>query len=318
MQSTTNFGLKKIELIDSPPDITVINPNWDTIDAKLKMAADNDAVMVKKDGSVAMDNMTVGSRATGTIGQNSSSSGINNIASGSCSHAEGESTNATGEGSHSEGVSTLASGIRSHAEGGNCTASSDNAHAEGFGTTASGAESHSGGYDSIASGCCSFVHGDNVKAQGYVQTVLGRYNSPNTTDLFQIGNGTTDNNRKNAMSVDASGNVTFAGRILSGGLFSYQGSVTIPEASVGVATSIVDYIVSSNNDMYAHLLVAHGTANWVVGLAVVQCQYGSGKYSWLFSDLADRFSLSVGFKAGYYASITANEPAIIDIYKIKY
>lgn len=36
MQQTTNYALKKIELTDSPPDIMVINPNWDTIDKELK------------------------------------------------------------------------------------------------------------------------------------------------------------------------------------------------------------------------------------------------------------------------------------------
>lgn len=36
MQQTANYALKKIELNDSPPDITVINPNWETIDQKLK------------------------------------------------------------------------------------------------------------------------------------------------------------------------------------------------------------------------------------------------------------------------------------------
>ncbi|WP_419962117.1 hypothetical protein [Psychrobacillus sp. BM2] len=40
MQQTTNYALKKIELNDSPPDITVINPNWDTIDTELKENAD--------------------------------------------------------------------------------------------------------------------------------------------------------------------------------------------------------------------------------------------------------------------------------------
>lgn len=40
MQLTTNFKLKKIELTDSPPDITVINSNWDTIDTNLKDALD--------------------------------------------------------------------------------------------------------------------------------------------------------------------------------------------------------------------------------------------------------------------------------------
>lgn len=33
---TTNYNLTKIELTDAPPDITVLNQNWDTIDAELK------------------------------------------------------------------------------------------------------------------------------------------------------------------------------------------------------------------------------------------------------------------------------------------
>ena len=41
MITTTNYGLKKIELTDSPPDITVMNSNWDTIDAELKEASDH-------------------------------------------------------------------------------------------------------------------------------------------------------------------------------------------------------------------------------------------------------------------------------------
>ncbi|MDF2586632.1 MAG: putative phage tail fiber protein [Anaerocolumna sp.] len=35
MQTTLNFGLKKIELSDSPPDITVSNSNWDEVDKHL-------------------------------------------------------------------------------------------------------------------------------------------------------------------------------------------------------------------------------------------------------------------------------------------
>jgi len=36
VKKTTNYQLNKIELTDSPPDITVLNPNWDTIDQKMK------------------------------------------------------------------------------------------------------------------------------------------------------------------------------------------------------------------------------------------------------------------------------------------
>lgn len=33
---TTNYNLRKIELTDSPPDITQLNGNFDTLDTSLK------------------------------------------------------------------------------------------------------------------------------------------------------------------------------------------------------------------------------------------------------------------------------------------
>ena len=38
---TTNYNLHKIDLADSPPDITVLNLNFDTIDAELKKSNDH-------------------------------------------------------------------------------------------------------------------------------------------------------------------------------------------------------------------------------------------------------------------------------------
>lgn len=35
---TTNYNLHKIDLTDAPPDITVINGNWEIIDTELKKA----------------------------------------------------------------------------------------------------------------------------------------------------------------------------------------------------------------------------------------------------------------------------------------
>jgi hypothetical protein len=40
LQQTPNYALKKIDLADSPPDITVMNPNWDKIDQVLKEIQD--------------------------------------------------------------------------------------------------------------------------------------------------------------------------------------------------------------------------------------------------------------------------------------
>ncbi len=61
MQLTTNFKLKKIELTDSPPDITVLNFNWDTIDTNLKEALDKakDWDTFKKNGGEIKGDVTL-------------------------------------------------------------------------------------------------------------------------------------------------------------------------------------------------------------------------------------------------------------------
>lgn len=70
MQSTTNFKLKKIELTDSPPDITVINPNWDAIDTNLKEALTKakDWDSFKNSGGLLMGTMKFTNYGTGDDG----------------------------------------------------------------------------------------------------------------------------------------------------------------------------------------------------------------------------------------------------------
>lgn len=38
--TTTNYNLTKPALTDSPPDITALNDNWDTLDTQLKNVSD--------------------------------------------------------------------------------------------------------------------------------------------------------------------------------------------------------------------------------------------------------------------------------------
>ena len=45
--NTTNYNLVKIELSDTPPDITKINPNWDTIDEKLFKKLNGDTALAE-------------------------------------------------------------------------------------------------------------------------------------------------------------------------------------------------------------------------------------------------------------------------------
>ena len=167
------------------------------------------ADLVKKDGSVPMDNLTIGTR-TGTVGPSSFAQGNNCEASGARSHAEGNTTTASGSYAHAEGSDTTASGSYAHAEGYNTTASGARSHAEGNTTTASGSNSHAGGY--------------GTTAQGFAQTAIGRYNNAQgnpttytaTNDAFIIGNGTSTSATSNAFRV------TFDGKAY--GLSAYNSS----------------------------------------------------------------------------------------------
>lgn len=149
---------------------------------------------------------TLGERLSASqIGNYSVGEGQNIIASGYNSHAEGIRTTASGQNSHAENYYTTASGPNSHAEGGDTTASGQSAHAENYYTTASGFASHAGG--------------DSTIAQRSSQAAIGKYNIADTQGAdgfalgeyaFIIGNGTADNARSNAFTVDWSGDVFLA------------------------------------------------------------------------------------------------------------
>lgn len=161
------------------------------------------------------------------IGGYSSSLGINVTASGQYSHAEGQVSKAIGNSAHAEGSRTTASSSCSHAEGSNTTASSNDSHAEGSWTTASGVISHAEGYYAKASGAHSHSEGYYSEANGAHshaqnkhtiagyddQTAIGAYNDNQSTNAFEIGNGTADDARSNAFTVDWSGNVMAAGTV---------------------------------------------------------------------------------------------------------
>lgn len=166
--------------------------------------------------------------------------GLNSIASKMAAHAEGYDSNASANASHSEGSQTTASGACSHAEGGATTASGNYAHSEGGGTLASGNSAHAEGSGSVASGSASHAEGGATTASGQTshsegmytiaknksQSVSGEYNvlDPSTAAATArgnyveiIGNGTADNARSNARTLDWSGNEWVAGNFKMGG-----------------------------------------------------------------------------------------------------
>lgn len=164
-----------------------------------------------------------------SIGTNSAAFGVSTKANGINSFALGNLTIARGTQSVALGQSTLASGSNSVAMGGSSIASGGNSFAMGSGAVASGDPSIALGTNTIASaansvsiGNASLATGNNSMSIGtfnysksFSGTVVGLYNdstdatNPTATDpanrIFQIGNGTADNARSNAMTVLGSG-----------------------------------------------------------------------------------------------------------------
>lgn len=189
---------------------------------------DTDGLM-RADDPEGTGSFSLNRKAGTTVGDYSFAEGYNNEASGYCSHAEGGYNIASGYESHAEGVSTTASGNHSHAEGGHTTSSGSYSHAEGLRTTADGEGCHAEGqYTSAyrnaahAEGHYTTAGGDYSHAEGYYTTAAsarqhaqGKYNIEDADGKYAhiVGNGTSDDARSNAHTLDWNGNAWFMGEI---------------------------------------------------------------------------------------------------------
>lgn len=132
--------------------------------------------------------------------------GILGITNGGTGNTDGyirtgqKSGNAIGASATAEGIDNIASGDASHAEGVNTTASGSYSHVEGFSTIAKGIASH----------------------------VFGEYNEEDVNNITRhsgegygnyveiVGNGSADNARSNARTLDWNGNEILAGKLTVG------------------------------------------------------------------------------------------------------
>lgn len=141
--------------------------------------------------------------------------GYQTRATGLRSHAEGQKTEATADSAHAEGLGTKATHSRAHAEGAYTIASGLNSHAEGGSTTASGVSSHAEGEGSVAKGGYSHAEGFYTKATSSYQHAEGKYNLEDSSNTYAhiVGNGTGENDRSNAYTLDWAGNGRFSGNV---------------------------------------------------------------------------------------------------------
>ena len=167
---------------------------------------------------IAVNNgyVDIGRKANTTVGDKSTAEGQDTTASGTASHAENYGNTASGHYSHAQGYQSTASGNSASASGISTTASGDAAFTSGSYNTASGSNSTATGDGTTASGAAAFSGGEGTRAGYANQTALGQYNSNKSGNLFEIGNGSDDDNRSNAFEVSSSGNVKASGTITDG------------------------------------------------------------------------------------------------------
>jgi hypothetical protein len=199
---------------------------------------------------------------------NSHAEGDRTYAGFSSAHAEGSFTSASALYSHTEGERTLAISQAAHAEGFYTTASGNYSHAEGSGSLSSGPYSHAEGEATVALGTGSHAEGLSTIASGSYQHVQGQYNLPssNTNDLFIIGNGTSNVNRKNILTVSTSSVVVSGSILISGSIIPATNGVSITSS----------FSLGSPTNAWKDIYVSNGTINFLDGAGNVQGTLGTG------------------------------------------
>ena len=233
-------------------------------------------------------------------------------------------------GSLSQGINTIASGAYSHAEGSSNTARGYSSHAEGWNTSANGIYSHAEGYSTMALGASSHAEGFTTIAAGDYQHVQGQYNiSSSAQSAFIIGNGTSNSTRSNLLfasgsvveitgSLIVSGSSTFTNigpAIFSGSITSTQGftgslqgtaSIALTASyalNAGTAINTGSFATTGSNSFTgSQYIQGDGTFSGALtlgsGYALSFADLGQTPYAWIEGSSYDASFSFIKFMAG--------------------
>ncbi|HMU46208.1 MAG TPA: tail fiber domain-containing protein [Chitinophagaceae bacterium] len=258
------------------------------------------------DTSTAMGYYTIASGNTSTAmgyhtnasGNISTSMGYETTASGNTSTAMGYTTTASGQYSTAMGGFTMALGQYSTAMGNNTTASEYSSTTMGYGTTALGQYSTAMGYGTSVSGLASTVMGWGNKAKSNNTLVVGTWNDTTLTNrLFEIGNGTANDARRNAMTVLTNGNIGIG--------------TTTPNALIQLANTITNrkivlYDLNNNDNQYYGFGINGGTLRYQVDATLAAHVFYAGTSSTTSNEL---FRISGNGNAVLAGILTQNSDA---------
>lgn len=170
------------------------------------VAAGNFSAVFGRHNKVGYAGLVSGFNNT-AIGNGSAAFGYHNKVDGNQCYAMGNTNITSGDNNHLKGNSNTVSGSHNHVDGRSNTVSGSHNKVSGDANTVDdGSLNDVSGRLHEVTGSLNVVRGNNNIASGN-QVVLGRYNKPESDKILIIGNGTSDNNRSNILTVDASGRI---------------------------------------------------------------------------------------------------------------
>lgn len=136
--------------------------------------------------------------------------------------------------------------------GGECEATGAYAYAEGYKCTASGDYSH--------------AHGYGITTSNPHLTAFGQYNEDYVNNVFEVGNGGSDSNRKNAFAVDADNRAYANGNLLPQLMSKTISGTTSTSANIStgitISTGIVIGFQSNASNSYAFIPFCRSDGTW--------------------------------------------------------
>jgi len=146
-----------------------------------------------------------------------------------------------------------------------------------------GSYSHTEGYGTIAVGSASHAAGLNTIALGNYQSVVGQYNRrDNATDLFIVGGGSSDVNRKDVFTVSTSS-------IMMSGSVIVNGSLNV---SLGLTGSL--FGTSSWAQSSSQALTASYISPTFISASAAASGFGSGGGGGVSPSLAIAYAIALG------------------------
>lgn len=153
-------------------------------------------------------------------------------------------------------------------------------------------------------GVFSFTSGESIIAKGRDQVAFGRFNADDSSQALIIGNGTADDARSNALTVDWSGNIWAAGKAALSG--------AIEAASAAISGAITAASATISGALTASSVSTSGTYPFTYQDAEVDTSLSNnGLSAWKsrylrFLDKAGRYYAWVTGGAGQDGSVQAN------------